>query len=69
MRHTTGSDALFLPVWIAAAFGTIGTPDLATAESAEGTVVEVARGAPLPMRPARYTNGWSVDAVYPASWR
>jgi hypothetical protein len=47
MQHASGSDALFLPVWIAATIGTFGIPGMATAGSAEAGTVEVAR-APIP---------------------
>ncbi|WP_459711061.1 hypothetical protein [Paraburkholderia sp. 2C] len=51
MQHASGSDALFLPVWIAATFGTLGMPEVATAESVEAGTVEVARGATVPCGP------------------
>src|SRR5215475_4937574 len=50
MQHASGSDALFLPVWIAATFGTFGMPEMAAAESAEAGTVEMAR-TPMPCGP------------------
>jgi hypothetical protein len=51
VQHASGSDALLLSVWIAAAFGALGMPEVAIAESAEGGNVEVARGLTVPCGP------------------
>jgi hypothetical protein len=51
MQHASGSDALFVSVWVAAAFGVFGVPEVAAAESAEAGTVEVARGMTVPCGP------------------